>query len=110
MPKETVSKKPASFPEVVLIFNKRKKEGELNYLQRIALEHAQLSSKTTGAKAKSLVKKLMTKFELSEDIAIHIVNFYPETIDELRIFLQDASRVYTTDELHAILDLLVESK
>jgi DNA-directed RNA polymerase subunit F len=110
MPKETVSKKPVSFPEVVSIFNKRKKEGELNYLQRIALEHAQLSSKTIGSKAKSLVKKLMSKFELSEEIAIHIVNFYPETIDEIRIFLQDASRVYTTEELQDILDLLIESK
>ena len=110
MPKETVSKKPTSFPEVVAIFNKRKKEGELNYLQRIALEHAQLSSKTTSAKAKTVQKKLISQFELTKEIAIHIINFYPETIDELRIFLQDASRVYSTEELHKILDLLVESK
>jgi DNA-directed RNA polymerase subunit F len=107
MPKETVSKKPISLAEVVTIFNKRKKDGELNYLQRIALEHAQRSStKITTTQAKSIIKKLQTDYELTEDIAIHIVNFYPETIEELRIFLQDASRVYTTEELHKILDIL----
>lgn len=107
MPKETVSKKPVSFAEVVTIFNKRKKDGELNYLQRIALEHAQRSStKITTTQARTNVKKLQTDFELPEEIAIHIINFYPETIDELRIFLQDASRVYTTEELLNILDVL----
>ena len=107
MPKETVSKKPISLAEVVTIFNKRKKDGELNYLQRIALEHAQRSSsKITTTQARSIIKKLQTEFELTEDIAIHIVNFFPETLDELRIFLQDASRVYTTEELEKILAIL----
>lgn len=108
MPKETIKKEPVSLPEVVSIFNKRKKAGELNYLQRIAHEHAQRSSKITGRQAKTLIKKLMTEFELTEMIAIHIVDFMPETIDELRIFLQDTSRVYTTEEVHSMLDLLRE--
>ncbi len=108
MPKETIDKKPVSFPEVVTIFNKRKKAGELNYLQRIALEHAQRSSKITGKQAKTLIKKLMAEFELTEQIAISIVNFMPETLDELRIFIQDASRVYSTEEVEKMLDLLRE--
>ena len=108
MPKETIKKDPVSLPEVVSIFSKRKKAGELNYLQRIAQEHAQRSSKITGRQAKTLIKKLMSEFELTEMISIHIVNFMPETIDELRVFLQDASRVYTTEEVHSMLDLLRE--
>ncbi|MHA1212057.1 MAG: RNA polymerase Rpb4 family protein [Candidatus Heimdallarchaeota archaeon] len=108
MPKETLSKKPVSLPEVVTIFNKRKKSGELNYLQRIALEHAQRSSQVTGAKAKSIIKKLMSEFELTQMIAIHIINFMPVTLDEMRVFLQDASRVYTADEAGQMLDLLRE--
>jgi len=108
MPKETLDKKPVSFPEVVTIFKKRKKAGELNYLQRIALEHAQRSSKITGKQVKSLIKKLMTEFELTEQIAITIVNFMPETLDELRVFIQDASRVYSTEEVEKMLDLLRE--
>lgn len=108
MPKETIDSKPVSFPEVVSIFNKRKKAGELNYLQRIALEHAQRSSKITGKQAKTLIKKLMAEFELTEQIAISIVNFMPETLDELRIFIQDASRVYSTEEVEKMLDLLRE--
>ncbi|NPE09571.1 MAG: hypothetical protein GNW80_14895 [Asgard group archaeon] len=108
MPKETLDKKTVSFPEVVAIFNKRKKAGELNYLQRIALEHAQRSSKITGKQAKTLIKKLMTEFELTEKIAISIVNFMPETLDELRVFIQDASRVYSTEEVEKMLDLLRE--
>ena len=106
MPKETLDKEPVSLPEVVTIFNKRKKAGELNYLQRIALEHAQRSAKIPGRKAKSLIKDLMEKFELSEQIAINIVNFVPETTDEMRIFIQDASRVYSTEEIEKMLELV----
>ena len=110
MPKETLNKKPVSLPEVVTIFNKRKKDGELNYLQRIALDHAKSSSQLTGRQATSLIKELTTKYELSEAIAINIANFMPNTIDELRIYVQDASRVYSTEELQSIIDLLVEKK
>ncbi|MHA1186685.1 MAG: RNA polymerase Rpb4 family protein [Candidatus Heimdallarchaeota archaeon] len=110
MPKETLNKKPVSLPEVVSIFNKRKKDGELNYLQRIALDHAKSSAQLTGKQATSLKKELTTKYELSEAIAINIVNFMPDTIDELRIYVQDAARVYSTEELENILNLLVEKK
>jgi len=57
-----------------------------------------------------LKKELTTKYELSEAIAINIVNFMPDTIDELRIYVQDAARVYSTEELENILNLLVEKK
>ena len=96
-------KRVSDLPELT-----RKKAGELNYLQRIALEHAQRSSKITGKQAKTLIKKLMTEFELTEQIAISIVNFMPEILDELRIFIQDASRVYSTEEVEKMLDLLRE--
>ncbi|MBK5113181.1 MAG: hypothetical protein KGD59_03480 [Candidatus Heimdallarchaeota archaeon] len=108
MPKETIDIKPVSLPEVVAIFNKRKKAGELNYLQRIALEHAQRSSKINSKQARTLIKNLMTEFELTEEIAISIINFMPETLDELRVFIQDASRVYSTEEVEKMLDLLRE--
>jgi DNA-directed RNA polymerase subunit F len=108
MPKETLDKEPVSLPEVVTIFNKRKKDGELNYLQRIAHEHAQRSSQMTGRSARALIKKLMSDYDLDEKIVINIINFMPETIDELRIFLQDASRVFKTEELREILSLLRE--
>ena len=110
MPKETLNKKPVSLPEVVTIFNKRKKNGELNYLQRIALDHAKSSSQLTGKQAASMIKELQTKYELTEAIAINIANFMPDTIDELRIYVQDASRVYSTEELQTILDLILEKK
>ena len=110
MPKETLNKKPVSLPEVVSIFNKRKKDGELNYLQRIALDHAKSSAQLTGKQAASLIKELTTKYELSKAIAINIANFMPDTIDELRIYVQDAARVYSTEELEDILNLLVEKK
>ncbi|HUT80009.1 MAG TPA: hypothetical protein VMZ29_02310 [Candidatus Bathyarchaeia archaeon] len=108
MPKQIINKESVSLPEVVAIFNKRKKNGELNYLQRIALEHAQKSSEITGKQARILIKKMMTEFELNEKIAINIINFMPETLDELRIFLQDASRVFTKEEVEKMLNLLRE--
>ncbi|MHA1505376.1 MAG: hypothetical protein ACTSPT_09320 [Candidatus Heimdallarchaeota archaeon] len=76
----------------------------------MALDHAKSSAQLTGKQATSLKKELTTKYELSEAIAINIVNFMPDTIDELRIYVQDAARVYSTEELENILNLLVEKK
>ena len=106
MPKEIITKEPISLPEVVTLFNKRKKDGELNYLQRIAFEHAQHSSKISSKKARVIIKKLTTEFELNEKIAINIVNFMPDNVDECRIFLQDASKVFSTEEIQKILEIL----
>lgn len=109
MPKEIIKKERVSLPEVNTIFNKRKKDGELNYLQRIAHEHAQRSAKINTRSARSLHRKLMEEYELSDEIATNIINFVPETVDEMRVFIQDASRVYKTEEVQGMLDLVSEA-
>ena len=108
MPKETIKKTPVSLPEVASIFKKREKDDELNYLQRIAYDHAKQASKISTTKAKKVIKTLMTEFELQEKTAISIVNFMPVTLDELRVFLQDESKVISTEDAQKILAVIIE--
>ena len=108
MPKEIISREPISLSEVVAIFKKREKVSELNYLQRIAQDHATQAGKISATKAKKIIKTLMKDFDLQERTAITIINFVPQTIDELRIFLQDESRVIPTEEAEKILALILE--
>ncbi|TFF84750.1 hypothetical protein EU523_01250, partial [Candidatus Heimdallarchaeota archaeon] len=103
------NKEAVSLPEVVTIFKHRKSgDQELNYLQRITEDHAKNAAKLTKREAQNATKTLMSEFDLSERIALTIVNFMPTTINELRVFLQDAKKVYSTDELHSMLEVLRE--
>ena len=59
MPKEIYESDPISVPEVRKILLDRAMEGEdLSYMQRIALEHAQLTSRISSDVAKKLVDDL----------------------------------------------------
>jgi DNA-directed RNA polymerase subunit F len=59
--------------------------------------------------AKSLVKKLVKKFDMEKNLAIQIVDIAPTTTDELASFLARSPRTYTPDEAGDILELLESS-
>lgn len=108
MPKKIIKKRAVSLPEVADIFKKREKDSELNYLQRIAQEHAQQASKIKASKAKKIIKQLTGEYDLSKKTAITIVNFRPLTLNELRIFLQEESQVIPTEKAREILNLIID--
>ena len=67
MPKEIYESDPISVPEVRKILLDRAMEGEdLSYMQRIALEHAQLTSRISSDVAKKLVDDLMKTFSMTK--------------------------------------------
>ena len=72
VPKEIYHSEPISIPEVKQLLIARAKDGdELSYMQRIALEHAQLVTKISAESAKSLIEELMEKFRLSDKAALY---------------------------------------
>ena len=86
MPKEIYESDPISVPEVRKILLDRAMEGEdLSYMQRIALEHAQLTSRISSDVAKKLVDDLMKTFSMTKKSAITLANFIPNNIEELKV-------------------------
>ncbi len=64
MPKEIYQSEPISLPEVKDLLIKRSHDGEeLSYMQRIALEHAQLVSRISAETSQQLMTELIEKFQ-----------------------------------------------
>lgn len=109
MPKEIHVSKPISIPEARELLIKREKEArekrvDLSYMQGIALDHALITSRTTGAAARELIEDLIETHRISNLGAIALTNTLPDTIDEVRQILEPESRKMETEVLESILE------
>lgn len=105
MPKEVYHSEPISIPEVKELLLSRAREGEeLSYMQRIALEHAQLVSRIDAKVSKELVGLLIEKFRLTNKGAITLANYIPTTVDEVRQLLWKEALSMETETLEQILE------
>ena len=107
MPKEIYESDPISVPEVRKILLDRAMEGEdLSYMQRIALEHAQLTSRISSDVAKKLVDYLMKTFSMTKKSAITLANFIPNNIEELKVLLGKEAGNYEQESFDKMLEKL----
>jgi len=93
-------------PKVRDLLELRQKRGPLDSYQMASLSHASKLSKIPSEKAEKLVKDLIDKFKLSKVAAAQIVNILPTSIEELRILLVKEGKVFLTEDLEKILELI----
>ena len=110
MPKEIYRSDPISLPEVKKLLLDRSKEEELSYMQRIALEHAQIVTRISDVDAKKLVDIFIEKYRLSNNGAIALANYMPDTIDEIRQLLGKDAISMETETIEEILNELSNIK
>jgi len=110
LPKEIYQSDPISLPEVKKLLLDRAQEDELSYMQRIALEHAQLVTRISVEDAKHLVDTFIEKFRLSDKGAITLANYMPNTIDEIRQLLGKDAISMETETIEEILNELSNIK
>ena len=106
MPKEIYDSEPISLPEVKKLLLDRAQEEDLSYMQRIALEHAQLVTRINVDDAKKLVDTFVEKYRLSDNGAITLANYMPTTIDEIRQLLGKDAISMETETIEEILNEL----
>ncbi len=95
-----------SLPEVRDLLELRQKRGPLDPYQMATLSHASKFSKLSPEKAKELVKALTEKFKISRAAAVQIVNVLPTSIEELRTLLVKEDKVFLSEDLEKILELI----
>ncbi|MEM3422668.1 MAG: RNA polymerase Rpb4 family protein [Candidatus Bilamarchaeaceae archaeon] len=104
---DILESQPISVAEVKKILEERKKEGELNYEQAMALEHADKISKLTPKKAQELVDALLEKNKkLLRETAIKIIDVQPKKASTLKAILLKDKIELNDDEINEILKLL----
>ena len=86
------------------ILKERKKEIELGYEQKNALDYLRKYSKLTEKKAKNLIEELSKVSKLRERQVILIVNLLPGDNDDLRLILEKDYNLLTDEEKTLILE------
>lgn len=110
LPKKIHESTAISIPEVRKLLIERSKEGELSYMQRIALEHAQLVTRIEAEDASELIDTLIDKFQLSRNGAITLANYIPENIHSIRQLLGKEATLKESETLEEILSTLMGIK
>jgi len=96
-----------SLAEMKKILSEKGKDKELNYEQKMALDHAKLFAKLTPAKAEKLKKELMG-LELSSEIAVKLVDILPNAV-ELDL-IAEKNKMITEENKPQILELVSKYK
>ena len=92
-----------SIPNVKTILEDVQEKRELNYEQKLALEHATYSVRTTPAQAKKLVKALMEHERITESLAFKIVEIWPTHSDDVKAIFAKERFTLKEDEIEDIL-------
>lgn len=97
-----------SLSEVKNILKEKKKERELNYEQKMCLDHAKLFSKLTTAKVEKMKNELLEKCELTEEITKKIIDILPNKI-ELDL-IAEKNKCITNENKEQILEIVNKYK
>lgn len=104
---DAVSSKPVTIAYVKSVLSKRKKDGELEYEQLQALEHAEKFAKLEIKEAEKLVIDIVEKnSKINEETAIKIVDLMPKKRETLNAILLKDKIELSEEENNEILKLL----
>lgn len=99
------SEKIISIPELKKILEDIQAKRELSSIERVTLEYATRHSKIDYEKGENLKKELLD-YGLPEEVVVQIVNIMPKSIEEIRSILAPLSKVFTTDEIKKIKEII----
>jgi DNA-directed RNA polymerase subunit F len=97
-----------SIPEVKDILEDVQEGRELNYEQKLALEHATYSVKTTPKDAEKLVKALMEHERITEHLAFKIVEIWPTHADDVKAIFAKERFTLKENEVEDILQKVAD--
>ena len=97
-----------SIPRVKSILEDVQEERELNYEQKLALEHATYSIHTTPAKAKKLIKALLEHERITEALAYKIVEIWPTHADDVKAVFAKERFTLKEEEVQDILQKVAD--
>ncbi|MCD4704367.1 MAG: RNA polymerase Rpb4 family protein [Methanosarcinaceae archaeon] len=82
---------------------------ELGYELRKAVNHVSMFSKTSAAKSRELVDKLLEFEKMKPEIALRIADIMPMSRDELRSLYAKERYTLSDEELDGMLSLVLEA-
>jgi len=103
-----ISSKPIAMPEAKEIMLKREKQEELNYEQKLALEHLRNFTKVSKKDAEKMMKEISEIVKMSPETLVQIINILPKNADELRMIFAREKFSLKEDEVQKVLDIVAK--
>ena len=97
-----------SIPEVKEILEEVGEGRELNYEQKLALEHATYSVQSTSKDANKLIKALMEHERITEALAFKIVEIWPTHPDDVKAIFAKERFTITSEDVQDILQKVAD--
>jgi len=104
--KRVIKERPVPLSEVLGIMEKTKKEGELEYWQRLSYDYAQKFAKPKPKEAKELMEELMKIEKIREHQAVAIVDIMPKTKDDVELIFSKERTKLEDNEVKKILEIV----
>jgi DNA-directed RNA polymerase subunit F len=101
-----IDTKPIAMPEAKEVMSKREKEKELNYEQKVALDHLKTFTKLKESDAKKMIEELSKTLRMSPETVAQIINIMPKTPDEVRLVFAREKFSLKEEELKSILEVV----
>ncbi len=104
--KRVVKEKPVPLAEVLGILEKVKKQGELEYWQRLTYDYAQKFAEPKPKEAKELMEELMKMEKIREHQAVAIVDLMPKTKEDIELIFSKERTKLEDPEVKKILEIV----
>ena len=105
-----IETRPVSMPEAKSILVKREKVGEMNYEQKLALEHLNKFTKISEKDAQKIIGEVNEIVRASPEIVAQIINILPKDADELRMVFAREKFSLQEEEIQKILEIVGKYK
>jgi len=101
-----IETKPIGMPEAKEILDSREKRKELNYEQKLALEHLRKFTKLKPSESEKFLEELSGVLRMSQETMVQILNLLPKTPDELRMIFAREKFSLKDEEIKKILEIV----
>lgn len=104
--KGIAGERPLPLAEVLEILKQRKKEGELNYSQRMTYDYAQKIAELNLKKTQELLAELLKVEGVKESQAITLVDLMPKTVDDINLIFAKERTKLEGAQINQILEII----
>lgn len=104
--KEVIKTEPMPSSEVKEILENFAEENELNYQQNVTLNHLSRFKRYSSEDAAEIYEKLQEEFNLRDKVAVHIIDFVPEDLADMRLIFAKEPTKIDKEEMEKILEML----
>jgi len=108
--KEVTGEKPVPLAKVLELLEKQKKQGELEYGQRLTYDYAQKFAKLDVKKTEELIGELLKIEKIREHQAIALVDLMPEKKEDVELIFAKERTMLEEEDITKILELIKKYK